>query len=259
MNDPAGSDFFGALALELRAAAQRPPRRRIGLGEVAGAVAAAVLLAVAVVIPLVVMSGGDESTRILPVAGPDPVGTVIPKGQGTPPRERRSVVVATGTSPPIGSWQMEVSRSSALKDPDTGELYQPAGLRCLSLVRVGGPKRQPQASGQCGEFPRTPGFSSMQFPGAPVPHNGEPGQPWQPVLVYGRAPERASRVVISAPDGLRREVRPLEGPPNARGDFYAISVRPGHPGARINWLDKYGEPGSRGIRLMPPVSRPARR
>jgi hypothetical protein len=255
MNDPTKSDFFGALALELRAAGQRSPRRRTGLGAVIGALAATLLVAAAAVVALLVMRGGDESTPVLPVAKPDPVGTVILKGQGTPPRQRRSVVVATGTSPPIGSWQMEVSRSSALKDPDTGELYQPAGLRCLSLVRVGGPKRQPKASGQCGEFPRTPGFSSMQFPGAPVPHNGEPGQPRQPVLVYGRAPERAARVVISAPDGLRREVRPLEGPPNARGDFYAISVSPGHPGARINWLDKYGKPGSRGIRLMPPITR----
>jgi hypothetical protein len=254
MNDPGTSDFFGALGLELRAAGQRSPRRRTRLGELAGAVIAAALLAAAVVVALVVTGGGEEPRRAVPVARPDPVGTVIPKGQGTPPRQRRSVVVATGTSPPVGPWQMEASRSSALRDPETGELYQPAGLRCLSLVRVSWPKRLPRASGQCGEFPRTPGFSSIQFPGAPIPRDGERG-PWQPVFVYGRAPERAARVVITAPDGLRLEVRPLEGPTSARGDFYAISARPGHPGARINWLDRYGKPGSRGIQLMPPITR----
>jgi hypothetical protein len=254
MNDPAASDFFAALGLELRAAAQRSPRRRTGFGELAGAVTAAALLAAAVVVALVVMGGGDEPGTAIPAARPDPVGTVIPKGQGTPPRQRRSVVVATGISHPVGPWQMEVSRSVALKGPDTGELYQPAGLRCLSLVRVSWPKRLPRASGQCGEFPRTPGFSTIQFPGAPIPRDGDRG-PWQPVFVYGRVPERAARVVISAPDGLRREVRPLEGPSNARGDFYAISVQPGHPGARINWIDRYGRPGSRGIRLMPPITR----
>ena len=41
------------------------------------------------------------------------------------------------------------------------------------------------------------------------------------------------------------------------GQYYAIPVEPvksGLPGARINWLDANGAPGSRGIRLMPPVT-----
>ncbi len=250
------NDFFGALELELREAGQRSPRRGIRLGDVAAVVAVAALLASAVVVARVVTGGGEESRTVPSAVKPDPVGTVIPKGEGTPPRRGRSVVVATGTAPGIGQWQMEASRSSVLKDPDTGELYQPAGLRCLSLVLVDPRAHLDGAGGQCGEFPRTPGFSRVQNPGVYMRGDSEQARRLrrQPVLVYGRVPERAARVVITAPDGLRREARPHEGPKGARGDFYAISIRPGDSYARVNWLDKNGKPGSRGIELLPPLT-----
>jgi len=251
------NDFFGALELELREAGRRSPRRRTRPGDVAGVVAAAALLAVAVVVFLVVMGGGEPSRTAPAARKPDPVGTVIQKGDGEPPRQARSVVVATGTAPGGGAWQMEASRSSALKDPESGELYQPAGLRCLSMFPVDPKNRSFGGGGQCGEFPRTPGFSRMQFPGVNMRGDSEQARRLrrQPVLVWGRVPERASAVVVTAPDGLRLEARPHEGPPAARGDFYAIPVRPGHPDARINWLDEHGRPGSRGIELSPPITR----
>ena len=46
-----------------------------------------------------------------------------------------------------------------------------------------------------------------------------------------------------------------EGPRTARGDFYAVAVTPPLPRARINWFDETGRPGSRGISLMPPITR----
>jgi hypothetical protein len=250
------TDFFGALEVELHEAALRSPRRRTRPGDVAGGIGAATLLAAAVVVVLVVTGGGEDSRTAPPAVRPDPVGTVIPKGEGAPPRQARSVVVATGTAPGLGPWQLEASRSTALKDPDSGELYQPAGLRCLSLVPVDPDRGSFAASGQCGEFPRTPGFSRLQAPGVYLRGDSEEAQRLRrkPVLVYGRVPERAARVVITA-RGLRVETRPLEGPRGARGDFYALSVRPGHPDARINWLDEHGRPGSRGIALMPPITR----
>ena len=245
------NDFFGALELELREAGQRSPGRRTRPGDVAGVVAAAALFVAAVAVVLVVMGGGEDTPTAPAAVKPDPVGTVIPKGEGEPPRPTRSVVVATGTAPGVGAWQMEASRSSVLKDPDSGELYQPSGLRCLVLYPVD-PKNRSVAGGQCGEFRRTPGFSRMQVPG--VSKRGDE-RPRTPVLVWGRVPERAASVVVTAPDGLRREARPLEGPKSARGDFYAISVRPGHPHARVNWLDKSGNSGSRGMELLPPITR----
>jgi hypothetical protein len=48
---------------------------------------------------------------------------------------------------------------------------------------------------------------------------------------------------------------PQDGPKNFPGRFYGIPVKPPMQGARINWLDANGQPGSRGIALMPPISR----
>ena len=188
------NDFFGALELELREAGERSPRRRIRLGDVAALVAVAALLASAVIVARVVAGGGEGSRTVPSGVKPDPVGTVIPDGEGTPPRRGRSVVVATGTAPGIGPWQMEASRSSALRDPDSGELYQPAGLRCLSLVLVDPRDHSLGAGGQCGEFPRTPGFSRLQMPGVYMRGDSEEARRLRrrPVLVYGRVPERAA-------------------------------------------------------------------
>jgi hypothetical protein len=254
------SDFFGALELELHAAANRRPRRQVTLGQGLGALAAAALLALAVGVALAVSSGGDggQGGPAQVTGGPkvDPVGTVIPKGEGTPPRSARSRVVATGTTPRIGTWQMEVSRSTVLKS-DSGEVYQPAGLRCLSLFVVGRGAGRHFGSGQCGEFGQTPGFSRLQL--ARVVLQGRVRRNRRllraPILVYGRAPESATRVVVTAPDGLRLETTPLEGPEGARGDFYALAVPQHHPRARVNWLDASGEPGSRGLALLPPITR----
>jgi hypothetical protein len=248
------SDFFGALELELHAAAERRPRREIRLGGVVGALAGVALLIAAVIVVSAIAGGGNgDSGQVTGGAKPDPVGTVIPKGEGDPPRSSRSTVVATGTSRGVGAWQMEALRSTRLKDPGSGEVYQPAGLRCLYMFPVDiGPRYG--AGGQCGEFPRTPGFSISTLARAiPVGETRSDRRP--PVLVFGRVPERAVSVVVTAPDGLRLKTRPHEGPKSARGDFYAISVPVGHPGARINWLKQDGTEGSRGIRLSPPITR----
>ena len=251
MNDRATGDFFGALALELHAAARRSPRRRTRLGDLAGVLAAAVLLAAAALVALSVLGGGDQSRQPDPAASqPAPVGTVIPRGEGTPPRERPSTVVATGTARGIGPWQLEASRSIRLADPESGEVYQPEGLRCLTLYLLDPPDDQVLgASGQCGEFPRTPGFSRLQT-GASRRQTGA-----KPVLVYGRVPRRATAVRILVPGERSISARLHKGPKSSRGDFYAVAVTPPLPGARINWFDEKGRPGSRGIGLMPPITR----
>jgi hypothetical protein len=244
MNDRPTGDFFGALAAELHAAGQRSPRRRTRLGDVAGGVAAAALLAAAVFVALTVLGGGGTTEPpVVAASQPAPVGTVIPRGEGEPPRSRRSTVVATGEARGIGPWQLEASRSVRLADPENGEVYQPAGLRCLTLYLLDPPDGQPLgASGQCGEFPRTPGFSRLQS-GA------------KPVLVYGRVPKRATAVRILVPGRSSINARLHEGPKSSRGDFYAVAVQPPLPGARINWFDDKGRPGSRGISLIRPITR----
>ena len=65
---------------------------------------------------------------------------------------------------------------------------------------------------------------------------------------------------LTVPGGLRMQGPVHDGPKNMRGDYYLVAVPP-HigRGARINWLDKDKQPGSRGTRLLPPVSGKVRR
>jgi hypothetical protein len=245
------NDFFGALELELRAAATRRARPRVGVGQAVGALAGVVLLALATGAALVVL-GGDEGPEQAPTTAgvrPDPVGTVIPKGEGNPPRESRTLVVANGVAPWTGPWQLEVGRSKGFSYK--GEVIEPPGY-CLWFNPLDPPDSSLTGrSGFCGAprslgFRKTPGFSRAQ-PGST--------RSVKEVVVWGRVPDRAATVVVTAPGGTRIEVTPTDGPPTFPGRFYGIPVKPGLPGARINWLDEDGRPGSRGIRLMPPITR----
>ncbi|HZC14382.1 MAG TPA: hypothetical protein VE270_10230 [Thermoleophilaceae bacterium] len=247
------SDFFVTLELQLREAAEPGPRRRPAWAPAArGLVVAALtlaLLALAVVPALVLLGDGndpaDEPASVPAVA---PVGTVIPKGEGTPRRVETRTVVATGEAPVAGLWQMETYGSTRLADPETGEVYQPSGLRCLGLVLLDPPwALGPTGGGQCGEFPRTPGFGRVQH--TVLDSSGEARE----ILVYGRVPEEASSVVITV-DGRRgsaTQVEPFEGPPGAEGDFYLIPIPAEWDTGRVNWLDEHGNEGSRGHELMP--------
>jgi hypothetical protein len=244
------SDFFMTLELELRGAAERPPRRGPAWAPtmrrlaVAGLVAA--LLALALVPAIALLGdGADPANEPGSVPAAAPVGTVIPKGEGTPPRPRDSLVVATGVAPVAGPWQMETTRSTRLADPETGEEYQPAGLRCLELFLLDPPEGNgPAGGGQCGEFARTPGFGRVQMT---VPDLA--GQASE-ILVYGRVPAEASAVVITIDGVRRRSVEPFEGPSQTRGDFYLIPIPPEWETGRVSWLDQNGNEGG-GHALMP--------
>jgi hypothetical protein len=245
------SDFFATLEVELRAAAERSPRRRPawlpGAGELAAAAAVLALLALALVPALVLLGDGDDpADEPASVPGAAPVGTVIPKGEGTPRRAEEHTVVATGVTPVAGPWQMETYASTRLADPQTGEEYQPAGLRCLGVYLLDPPDVSgPAGGGQCGEFPRTPGFGRVQL----TVRDGQGDA--QEILVYGRVPAEATAVVITVDGVERRRVEPLPGPPQEEGDFYLITIPPGWDSGEVNWLDEQGNEGSPGQALMP--------
>jgi hypothetical protein len=256
------SDFFGDLELELRAAGNRRPRRQVTVGQVLGGLAAAALVAAAVAVVAAVSSGGDGDTaQVTGGSKLDPVGTVIPKGQGSPPRTKRSIVVATGTTRYAGPWQLEIQGSERLTYK--GEVIQHAGLTCVYLYLVDPPRHQGIAGGgYCGDQPRTPGFTRGQF-NVPASGRMSDGQRirTKQVLIFGRTPERAEYVlIITKPVGLRMRSPVLDGPENMRGDYYVVAVPP-HIGrsARINWLDEDGKPGSRGTELLPPAAGKVRR
>jgi hypothetical protein len=260
------TSFFDALEGELRDAAGRPPKRGPDWPAAlrgGGVVAAVVAVAALALIPLLVVLGNDDDRpapaqdrgdRIerregeMPrfVATPDaPVGSVIPKGTGKPPRDSDSTVVAKGEAHVSGPWQMEVYESIRLENPESGEDLQPPGLPCLGFYLLDPPPLAGGGSGHCGEFPRTPGFSRQQHV---VPNM--PGERIRENLVYGWVPEEAALVQLSVGD-QRIGVKPFEGPPGVEGDFYLLSVPPNEDGGRVNWLDADGNPGSRGIELLP--------
>ena len=100
------TDFFSALELELHAAAKRRPRRAVGVAQALGALAAVALLASAVLVASAVLGGGGDgggdTAQLAGATEPDPVGTIIPRGEGKPPRGRRTIVVANGVAPVSG-------------------------------------------------------------------------------------------------------------------------------------------------------------
>jgi hypothetical protein len=242
------ADFFDRLEVELRAAAERPPRRVARWSEygrwTGAALAATAAVVLAVAMALVVLGGNsdDPGDHRSVAPSPPPVGSVIRRfGE-------EHIVVATGTAPVAGPWQVETYRSTRLADPETGEEYQPAGLPCLGIALLNPPPPTLKVSGACGSFPQTPGFSRLQHS---VPTwGGAPGQEIREVLVYGRAPERATRVEITSRRGPRKPARTYEGPRGVKGDYYLAALPADFGPGRVNWLDRRGRPGSQGIRLI---------
>jgi hypothetical protein len=243
------TDFFSALELELQVAADRRPRRPIGVGTLLGALAVVALVGTAVLLVAAVGRGGDAAH----VAGdrtPDPVGTVLPRGETH--YETRALVVANGEAPVLGAWQIEVSRTKGERDTEGAIMWRRGYCLWIHLLDPPDPMIGAR-SGHCGGprslgFRKTPGFSRSQTVGRRNPLPKE-------ILVWGRVPDRASKVVITAPGHPRIAVVPEPGPKRFPGQYYAIPVKPPMQGARINWRDRNGKPGSRGIGLMPPISR----
>lgn len=209
--------FFDRLELELRAAAQRPPRRLPRAGSAGLVLAVVAAIALALVPAAVLLGSGDDGVIREPVFKPKP-------------HMKGHVVVATGTAPVAGQWQMEFHRNKN-------------GLPCLTVwPRNGG------AGGYCGRFRRTPGFGRAQL-NVRLLDSRRPTKVRE-VLLYGPVPARARKLLLTA-TGIRREIAPVRTP---QGSFYLTPVRLHMKRARINWLDANGRPGSRGIALMPPAT-----
>jgi hypothetical protein len=231
MREPGSVDYFNRLELELRAAAERAPRRRprwTPAARTVAAVAIASAVVALVLVPVVVFLGsgsGDEPERVTvhTPPGPLPVGSVIRR------YGREHTVVATGTAPVAGPWQLEAY----------------GRLPCLAILQLDPPPGDPtDLSGGCDESRRTPGFGRRQ---SSVPPTKTPRE----IVVYGRAPEQASAVVLTLGGKVRKRVEPFEGPPSVSGDFYVIAIPPQLKNGRVNWIDRDGREGSRGIALLP--------
>jgi hypothetical protein len=228
------SEFFDSLEAELRTAASRPPRRTVPIP----AIAVAGLLALAVA-PIVFVLGSGTDERDAPGPAQSLPAPEVPRVPG----ER---VVATGTAPVTGPWEILTYESERLADPESGEVYQPAGLRCLGIRLLDPPDDiSGGISGQCGDFPRTPGFSRVQTTVPKV--MGEARE----ILVYGQVPEEAALVRLTPNDSEPVEMKPIEGP-EGEGDFYLFAVPADIGAGDVNWIDDEGNEGSVGQELLPP-------
>jgi hypothetical protein len=235
------SEFFGRLETELRAAADRPPRRAVPLP----AVAVAVLLALALApIVFVLGSGGDEAGTPDRRSGVPPGG--LPRPVEMPDAPDGAEVVASGTAPVAGPWEMLSWRSVRVEDRESGELLLPAGLRCLGLRLLESPSYHSDSlKGACGEFPGTPGFGAIQLT-VPVIAGGE-----REVLVYGRVPEEAALVRLTPDSGEPVDAEPVESRAG-EGDVYLFALRGEVGSGRVNWIDAEGDEGGSGQELLPP-------
>lgn len=129
------SEFFGRLETELRAAAERPPRRAVPVPAIA--VAGLLALALAPVV-LVLGSGGDERAPEREAASdatPRAPGVRIDH-RGVRYEPPGATVLATGTSPVSGPWQLHTYE-------------QDEGGRCIGVSLI---HADPQAMG----VPQTP-------------------------------------------------------------------------------------------------------
>jgi hypothetical protein len=197
------------------------------------------------VVPVLALLGdgrGGDAAETTGAPEPPPLGTVYQPGEGTPPRETKSTVVATGVAPVAGPWQMETYASTRLADPETREEYQPSGLRCLGVFLSAPPdKPETAAAASAASFPRTPGFSRVELPVSDARGRVEEK------LVYGRVPPEAAAVVVTVDGVERRRVEPSPGPAGAEDDFYLTAIPPEWAGGRVNWVDERGNEAAAGI------------
>lgn len=157
----------------------------------------------------------------------------------------KPTVVATGTAPVAGRWQMTLHESK--RQVAGGDLYEPEGLPCTFLKLLDPPEFTPIGSGACGVQRNSPGFTRQQLT---VP--SLVGAEVREILVYGRAPEEADKVAINADGDIRIRVKTQEGPAGVPGDFWLIATPPRLQNGHVFWIDE--DRGARGpaVELLPP-------
>jgi hypothetical protein len=206
------------------------------------AVAALLVLAVAPIV-LVLGSGDEPGAPERRSATETQEPPQRPEFPGFPDAQ----VVATGTAPVAGPWEIFTFTSRRLDDPPSPEVNPPAGLSCIGVRLLDPPPNHSGriSGGACGDFPGTPGFSRAQ---QTVPNLAGGARE---ILVFGWAPDEAAWVRVTFDGREPVEVQPVDGPEGG-ADYYLIAVPPDASGGRVNWVDKDGNEGSQGVEVLPP-------
>ena len=226
------TEFFGRLETELRAAAERPPRRTVPVP----ALAVAGLLALALAPIVLVLGSGSDEVALEREAASDaapPAPAVRTDHRGVRYVPPGATVIVTGTSPVSGPWQLQTYE-------------QKDGGRCLgvSLLQAD-PQEEVTWSGICPHFggPPLPVFiaQAMGVPQTPVQKEY---QVYEEYLVYGRAPEEAFAVELVRDGEVVERVETSEGPDGVDGDFYVFTLPPDvEPDGVLRWTGEDGRAG----------------
>jgi hypothetical protein len=252
-------DFFAELEQELRAASQRPRRRRGPATAQAVAAVAALSLVVSATLVVSTISRGGQSGRSSAASEVDsdtsPSTVTSDSGARWKPLEahlngyKNRRIVMQGTAPPLGAWVLEADQEANGDDPRTAE--EESRDWCLILDVSGRPGEENGGrSGVCG-LPRTLDLGHPSGLTVAVPQAFLVDSPDAMALVSGRAPEEAEKVVVTMVSGRREEVEPVDGPNGIPGRFFVISwelhPRPDSLPVRIDWFDAEGRRGSEGL------------
>lgn len=224
------SEFFGRLETELRAAAERPPRRAVPVP----AIVVACVLALAVA-PLVVALGSGEGDR---GGGADlsverGTGSEPPPAGGAQAGDKAYVLggaeggqtIATGVAPVSGDWRLV--------------LYKQDETRCVALFEAG---REPSGDKPIlclyDDMP-PPEFSALTMP---WPDDGEAAEE---VLSAGAAPEEAVAVELVSDGEVVERVEPIETP---EGDYFVMPIdADASSDGALRWVGAGGQAGDHEI------------
>ena len=190
-------------------------------------------LALAFVAALLITTAAAAATGVLSV------GSVIPGG-GDPGFEHdqaspEQTILATGTAPVGGPWQLTAYRSEGIVD-DQGEVAEAKGLPCIRLLLTGPPPTNPINGSAFCLAPGKPDFNASSIPVL------DESSGKTELVVYGFAPKDAAGVRLTATDAqtIRTDTEP--GGQTFPGSVWVIAAPPGLEAAELDWVDANGNP-----------------
>jgi hypothetical protein len=171
-----------------------------------------------------------------------PVGTTIsgdePAAPGHPPTGVPETVLATGSTPLAGRWQITEFASQTVAD--NGEVVQPEGLSCVKFLLLDPPPGSPLVgNSQCG-LPR----GHLEVMSLPVQDAASRDVE---VILWGRVAEGTGAIELSGEGAAPIRVAPDTGPAGLAGGVWVIAASPDLEKATVSRLDDQHR------RIGPPV------
>jgi hypothetical protein len=226
------SEFFGRLETELRAAAERPPRRSVPVP----AIVVACVLALAVA-PIVVAMGGGDSGGGADLSVERGTASEAPPSGGAQAGDRAYVLggaeggqtLATGVAPVSGDWRLV--------------LYRQDESRCVALYEAGS-----EPSGDKPVYCLYDDMPPPEFSALTMPWPADGGSARE-VLSSGAAPEEAVAVELVSDGEVVKRVETIETP---EGDYFVMPIEADTPDGVLRWVGAGGQAGDREIRVNMP-------